>query len=160
MIAEGGLALLWVAAALSLLQLGFGLLALLPGTGRGTMQSMVEGSTDASDPSTALRAVPLPVPGRSIRAVAVVQALVVGLAFLALIQLFLRTDLSVELVAANSHSLKPWLYKFAGAWGNHEGSMLLWVAVLALAGAAVALFERGLEERTLIATLAAQAAIG
>jgi cytochrome c-type biogenesis protein CcmF len=96
----------------------------------------------------------------AIRPIAVVQALLVGLAFLALIQLFLRTDLSVALVAANSHSLKPWLYKFAGAWGNHEGSMLLWVTVLALAGAAVALFERRLPERTLIATLAAQAAIG
>ena len=47
------------------------------------------------------------------------------------------TDLSVELVAANSHSAKPWLYKFAGAWGNHEGSMLLWVAVLSLAAGAV-----------------------
>ena len=40
--------------------------------------------------------------------------------------------------AENSHSMKPWLYKFAGAWGNHEGSMLLWVTVLAIAGAAVA----------------------
>jgi cytochrome c-type biogenesis protein CcmF len=96
----------------------------------------------------------------AIRPIAIVQALLVGLSFLALIQLFLRTDLSVVLVAANSHSLKPWLYKFAGAWGNHEGSMLLWVTVLALAGAAVALFERRLPERTLIATLAAQAAIG
>jgi cytochrome c-type biogenesis protein CcmF len=90
----------------------------------------------------------------------VVQGALAGFAFLALIQLFLRTDLSVKLVAANSHSLKPWLYKFAGAWGNHEGSMLLWVTVLALAGAAVALFERRLPERTSIATLAAQAAIG
>ncbi|HEX8240045.1 MAG TPA: heme lyase CcmF/NrfE family subunit [Allosphingosinicella sp.] len=98
--------------------------------------------------------------GDAIRPIAIVQAVLVGLAFLALIQLFLRTDLSVKLVAANSHSLKPWLYKFAGAWGNHEGSMLLWVTVLALAGAAVALFERRLPERTLIATLAAQAAIG
>jgi cytochrome c-type biogenesis protein CcmF len=96
----------------------------------------------------------------AIRPIAIVQALLVGLAFLALIQLFLRTDLSVKLVAANSHSMKPWLYKFAGAWGNHEGSMLLWVTVLALAGAAVALFERRLPERTLVATLAAQAAIG
>jgi cytochrome c-type biogenesis protein CcmF len=96
----------------------------------------------------------------AIRPIAVVQAVLVGLSFLALIQLFLRTDLSVTLVAANSHSMKPWLYKFAGAWGNHEGSMLLWVTVLALAGAAVALFERRLSERTLIATLAAQAAIG
>src|SRR3954470_15353748 len=133
MIAEAGLAALWIAAALSLLQLFFGAMALRPG-----------GEELA----------------RAVRPVAVAQALLAGLSFLLLIQLFLRTDLSVELVAANSHSLKPWLYKFAGAWGNHEGSMLLWVTVLALAGAAVALFERSLEERTLLATLAAQAAIG
>src|SRR5215207_7231378 len=132
MIAELGLAALWLAAALSLLQLGFGIAAL-------------RGGEDLA---------------RAIRPVAVVQALLVGLAFLALIQLFLRTDLSVELVAANSHSAKPWLYKFAGAWGNHEGSMLLWVTVLAVAGAAVALLERRLRQPTLIATLAAQAAIG
>src|SRR3954469_14168493 len=97
---------------------------------------------------------------RAVRPVAVAQAVTVGLSFLALIQLFLRTDLSVKLVAANSHSLKPWMYKFAGAWGNHEGSMLLWVTVLAVAGAGVALFERRLQARTLIATLGAQAAIG
>jgi cytochrome c-type biogenesis protein CcmF len=133
MIAEAGLAALWIAAALSLLQLFFGAMALRP-DGEGL--------------------------ARAVRPVAVAQAVLAGLSFLLLIQLFLRTDLSVELVAANSHSLKPWLYKFAGAWGNHEGSMLLWVTVLALAGAAVALFERSLEERTLLATLAAQAAIG
>src|SRR3954471_24922354 len=133
MIAEAGLAALWIAAALSLLQLFFGAMALRPG-GEGV--------------------------ARLVRPIAVAQAVFAGLAFLLLIQLFLRTDLSVELVAANSHSLKPWLYKFAGAWGNHEGSMLLWVTVLAVAGAAVALFERRLPERTLIATLAAQAAIG
>src|SRR3954468_2455588 len=133
MIAEAGLAALWIAAALSLLQLCLGAMALRRGG---------EGLAPA------------------VRPVAVAQAVLAGLSFLLLIQLFLRTDLSVELVAANSHSLKPWLYKFAGAWGNHEGSMLLWVTVLALAGAAVALFERSLEERTLLATLAAQAAIG
>jgi cytochrome c-type biogenesis protein CcmF len=131
-IAELGLAALWLAAALSLLQLGFGIAVL-----RG-------GESFAS----------------SVRPVAVVQAVLVGIAFLGLIQLFMRTDLSVALVAQNSHSQKPWLYKFAGTWGNHEGSMLLWVTVLALAGAAVALFERSLKERTLVATLAAQAAIG
>ena len=80
-------------------------------------------------------------------------------AFVALIFLFLRTDLSVLLVAENSHADKPWLYKFAGTWGNHEGSMLLWVTVLAIAGAVVALFERHLDERSLSATLAAQAAL-
>lgn len=133
MIAEGGLAALWLAAALSLLQLLLGAAALRPGN---------EG----------LRSI--------VRPVAVAQGVLAAIAFLALIWLFLRTDLSVELVAANSHSAKPWLYKFAGAWGNHEGSMLLWVTVLAVAGAAVALLERRLRTDTLIATLAAQATIG
>ena len=133
MIAEWGLAALWLAAALSLLQLAIGAMALRPG---GEVLT------------------------RSVRPIAVAQAVLASMAFLALIQLFLRTDLSVKLVAANSHSMKPSLYKFAGAWGNHEGSMLLWVTVLAVAGAAVALFARRLQPRTLIATLAAQAAIG
>ncbi len=133
MIAEAGLALLWLAAGLSLLQLVIGAAALRPGN-----ESLL----------------------KVVRPVAVAQGLLVGLAFLSLIWLFLRTDLSVRLVAENSHSMKPWLYKFAGAWGNHEGSMLLWVTVLAVAGAGVALFERRLRQDTLIATLAAQAAIG
>ena len=67
--------------------------------------------------------------------------------------------MSVLLVAMNSHSAKPWLYKFAGSWGNHEGSMLLWVTVMGVAGAAVALFERALRRDTHMATLGAQAAI-
>ncbi|HEY1604686.1 MAG TPA: heme lyase CcmF/NrfE family subunit [Allosphingosinicella sp.] len=133
MIAEAGLGALWLAASLSLLQLFFGFAALKP-------------------PAAEL--------ARSVRPIAIAQAAAVVIAFFCLIDLFLRTDLSVRLVAENSHSLKPWLYKFAGAWGNHEGSMLLWVTVLAIAGAAVALFERRLNERTLIATLAAQATIG
>src|SRR4051812_1447174 len=170
MIAEAGLAALWLAAALSLLQLGLGVAALNSSpafAGEGDQAKPGGGVLPASEEPLhhASRGPPPPgIRGRNfstaVRPVAVVQAVLVGLAFLALIQLFLRTDLSVKLVAANSHSLKPWLYKFAGAWGNHEGSMLLWVTVLALAGAAVALFERRLPERTLIATLAAQAAIG
>ncbi len=138
MIAEAGLAALWLAAALSLLQLFLGWAGLRTGDGEG------EGGRLAG----------------LVRPVAVAQGVTAGLSFLLLIWLFLRTDLSVRLVAANSHSAKPWLYKFAGAWGNHEGSMLLWVTVLAIAGAAVALFERRLRRDTLIATLAAQAAIG
>ena len=133
MIAEGGLAALWLAAALSLLQLLLGAAALRPGN-----EALL----------------------RVVRPVAVAQGLLAAIAFAALIWLFLRTDLSVELVAANSHSAKPWLYKFAGAWGNHEGSMLLWITVLAVAGGIVALLERRLRQDTLIATLAAQAAIG
>jgi cytochrome c-type biogenesis protein CcmF len=131
-IAEAGLALLWMAASLSLLQLFLGAAALRAG-GDGLV--------------------------RGVRPIAMVQAVMVGLAFLALVQLFFRTDLSVALVAANSHAAKPWLYKLAGTWGNHEGSMLLWVTILGLAGGAVALLERRLNERTLVATLAAQAAI-
>ena len=130
MIAEAGLAALWLAAALSVLQLAAGVLAL-----RGADVAGL------------------------IRPVAVVQGMLAGLAFGGLLLLFTRTDLSVALVAANSHVAKPWIYKLAGSWGNHEGSMLLWVTVLALAGAVVAALERRLPERTVIATLAGQAAI-
>ena len=73
--------------------------------------------------------------------------------------LFVRVDLSVLLVAQNDHSEKPLLYRFAATWGNHEGSMLMWVTILGVAGSAVALLERRLEERTLIATLGGQALI-
>ncbi|MGF1549495.1 MAG: heme lyase CcmF/NrfE family subunit [Sphingomonadaceae bacterium] len=132
MIAEAGLAALWLAAALALVQLAAGIAGV-----RGE-QSLA----------------------RLVRPLALAQGMLAALSFACLLLLFLRTDLSVELVAANSHVMKPWLYKFAGAWGNHEGSMLLWVAVLALAGAAVALFERRLRPDSSIATLAAQAAIG
>ena len=66
-----------------------------------------------------------------------------GLAFATLIALYLVSDFSVRAVAENSHTAKPLLYKFAGAWGNHEGSMLLWVFVLALVSAAMALARAG-----------------
>ena len=131
MIAEAGLAALWLAAALAACQLALSL-----GLGGELGREL-----------------------RTIRAVALAQGLLTLVAFAALIQLFLDSDMSARLVAANSHSQKPWIYKFAGAWGNHEGSMLLWVTVLALAGAVVALFERRLDERTLGATLGAQAAL-
>ena len=55
-----------------------------------------------------------------------------AISFLFLIISFITSDFSVKLVANNSHSLKPILYKVAGTWGNHEGSMLLWVLILAL----------------------------
>ena len=130
MIANFGLAALWFAAALAALQLVAGALAL-----RGT--------------APALAAL--------VRPVAIVQGLLAAIAFATLILLFWQTDLSVKLVAMNSHSAKPLLYKIAGAWGNHEGSMLLWVTVMGLAGAFVALVERRLPEPTMLATLAAQA---
>jgi len=67
--------------------------------------------------------------------------------------------MSVALVFANSHSAKPFIYKVAGAWGNHEGSMLMWVTILAVAGAFLALFSRRTSERTLIAALGSQAVL-
>ncbi|HZV08942.1 MAG TPA: heme lyase CcmF/NrfE family subunit, partial [Novosphingobium sp.] len=94
-----------------------------------------------------------------IRPVAIVQGLLALAAFGALVLLFVNTDLSVKLVADNSHSAKPLIYKIAGTWGNHEGSMLLWVTVMGLAGACVAVLEHRLPQRTLNATLAAQAFI-
>ena len=54
------------------------------------------------------------------------------------------SDFSVVNVVANSHSAKPLLYKITGVWGNHEGSMLLWILILALFGCAVAVFGSNL----------------
>src|SRR3974377_1729197 len=51
---------------------------------------------------------------------------------------FVTSDFSVEIWAANSHTAKPLLYKISGVWGNHEGSMVLWVLVLSLFVAVVA----------------------
>ena len=53
------------------------------------------------------------------------------LAFMLLIISFVRSDFSIAYVAANSHIDKPWIYKIAAAWGGHEGSVLLWILLLA-----------------------------
>src|SRR5919108_1988874 len=74
------------------------------------------------------------------RPAAQTQFLLVLAAFLALVQAFLVSDFSVIVVLQNSHSLKPLLYKITGVWGNHEGSMVLWVLILTLFGALVATF--------------------
>ncbi len=89
-----------------------------------------------------------------------VQVALVGLAFAALTYSFVVSDFSVRLVAANSNSLKPMLYKVAGVWGNHEGSMLLWVLILALFGATVATFGRKLPPSLKARVLSVQAMIG
>ena len=85
-------------------------------------------------------------------------ALVAG-AFLALTHAYVTSDFSVETVWANSHSMKPMLYKVSGVWGNHEGSMLLWVLILAIFGAAVALFGANLPQSLRANVLAVQAGI-
>jgi cytochrome c-type biogenesis protein CcmF len=83
-----------------------------------------------------------------VTATAQAAAFALALAFACLIALFVRSDFSVAAVAANSHIDKPLLYKIAGAWGNHEGSMLLWSMVSALFGAVLA-STRGAQERRL-----------
>jgi cytochrome c-type biogenesis protein CcmF len=87
------------------------------------------------------------------RPAAQTQFLLVLAAFLALVQAFLVSDFSVIVVLQNSHSLKPLLYKITGVWGNHEGSMVLWVLILTLFGALVATFggnlPAGLQARVL-----------
>jgi len=72
----------------------------------------------------------------------------IGLAFATLTYAFVVSDFSVALVANNSHTLKPLIYKISGVWGNHEGSMLLWVLVLAVYAALVAGLQRGGERLT------------
>jgi len=70
--------------------------------------------------------------------------LLIAVSFACLTYAFVTSDFSVVNVVKNSHSTKPMLYKVSGVWGNHEGSMLLWVLILALFGSAVAVFGRNL----------------
>ncbi len=70
-----------------------------------------------------------------------------ALAFASLMQAYALSDFSVVNVWANSHSQMPWLFKLTGTWGNHEGSMLLWVLILALFAAAVGFFGNDLPFR-------------
>jgi cytochrome c-type biogenesis protein CcmF len=129
MIAEAGLAALWLAAGLAAFQVVLCVLAL---------RSEVEVA-------------------RPMRAVSVAQGVLTLIAFAMLMLAFALSDMSVALVFENSHSAKPFIYKLAGTWGNHEGSMLLWVTILAVAGSFMALLSKRTTERTLIAALGSQA---
>src|SRR4051794_6041 len=80
-------------------------------------------------------------------ATAVAQFLFVAISFAALTACYVLSDFSVVNVFENSHTLKPLIYKFSGVWGNHEGSMLLWVLILSVFGALVALFGTNLPAR-------------
>ena len=75
---------------------------------------------------------------------ALAQFVFVALSFFALTVCYVMSDFSVATVYENSHSMMPLVYKFTSVWGNHEGSMLLWVLILALFGALVALFGNNL----------------
>ncbi len=90
---------------------------------------------------------------------AMTQALLAIASFSALTYAYVVSDFSVLNVAANSHSQKPMLYKISGVWGNHEGSMMLWVLILALYGLAVAVFGRNLPPSLKARVLGIQALI-
>ena len=81
------------------------------------------------------------------------------IAYLALTMAYIGSDFSVANVAMNSHSTKPLIYKISGVWSNHEGSMLLWVMILVLFAALVALRGGGMPERLLASVLSVQGAI-
>jgi cytochrome c-type biogenesis protein CcmF len=90
---------------------------------------------------------------------AVGQFCFVAIAFAALMTCYVRSDFSVVNVFENSHSAKPLVYKLSGLWGNHEGSMLLWVLILSVFGALVALFGANLPARLKANVLAVQSSI-
>ncbi|MEE3072558.1 MAG: heme lyase CcmF/NrfE family subunit [Pseudomonadota bacterium] len=90
---------------------------------------------------------------------ATAQFLLTAASFAALTHAFVTSDFSLRLVVLNSHSAKPMLYKISGVWGNHEGSMLLWVLILTLFGACAAWFGGNLPPTLKARVLAVQSAI-
>ena len=100
-----------------------------------------------------------PVLAGAAQGAALAAAGAVVLAFAALIYAFVVSDFSVSNVAANSHTDKPMLYKVAGAWGSHEGSLLLWCLVLTVFGGALAR-ARGLPFGLKASAVAVQGALG
>lgn len=96
----------------------------------------------------------------SARPAAIAQFGLVAISFVALTVAFVTSDFSLKLVYENSHTTKPMLYKISGVWGNHEGSMLLWVMILALFGAAAASFDPNLPPKLRARALAVQGSIG
>ena len=87
------------------------------------------------------------------------QFLLVAFSFAALTWAFIVSDFSVALVVANSHTAKPLVYKISGVWGNHEGSMLLWVLILTLFGACAAWFGSNLRDSFRARVLAVQSSV-
>ena len=90
---------------------------------------------------------------------ATAQFILVSFAFAVLTWAFISSDFSLQVVVLNSHSLKPMLYKVSGVWGNHEGSLLLWLLILTLFGGCAAWFDGGLPETLRARVLAVQASV-
>jgi cytochrome c-type biogenesis protein CcmF len=90
---------------------------------------------------------------------AICQFLLVAISFASLTHLHVTSDFSVVNVVSNSNTAMPMLYKVSAVWGNHEGSLLLWVLILAIFGAAVAAFGRNLPPALRARVLSVQAMI-
>ena len=91
---------------------------------------------------------------------ATTQLLLVAFSYAALTWAFVTSDFSLELVINNSHTAKPLIYKISGVWGNHEGSLLLWVLILVLFGACAVWFGGNLSDSLRARVLAVQSSIG
>jgi cytochrome c-type biogenesis protein CcmF len=96
---------------------------------------------------------------RVARPSAIAQFLLVAFSYGALTYAHIVSDFSLVNVIENSHSMKPFIYKISGVWGNHEGSMLLWVLVLSFCGALVALFSATLSDKLRADALSVQGLI-
>jgi len=94
------------------------------------------------------------------RPAAQTQFLLIAVAFACLAQSFLTNDFSVSYVANHSNSRLPTLYRFSAVWGGHEGSLLLWVLMLAGWGAAVSLASQRLPEAMVARVLAVLGLVG
>jgi len=92
-------------------------------------------------------------------AAALAGFLLVLFSFSVLTFAYVVSDFSVANVWENSHSLKPLIYKISGVWGNHEGSMMLWLLILSFFSALVATFGANLPERLRANVLAVQGLI-
>ncbi len=109
-----------------------------------------------------MQSMTLILPGRFshlVKPAAATQAAALLFAFIALVAAFSVSDFSGKLVANNSHTLKPWFYKLAGAWGNHEGSMLLWALILSVYGWLLSR-DHGMDDKLRISAVGVMGALG
>ena len=90
---------------------------------------------------------------------ATAQFLLTAFSFAALTYAFVTSDFSLQLVVGNSHTDKPMIYKISGVWGNHEGSLLLWVLILTLFGACASWFGANLPPTLRARVLAVQSSV-
>lgn len=89
----------------------------------------------------------------------IIATTMVSAAFIILIISFMVSDFSLALVAEHSHSTKPLIYKISGTWGNHEGSLLLWILILVIFGGIAVFSQKNTPPKMAVLTLSVQAAI-